>query len=362
MNTFVIVMADSNILKGFSAYVTRIGRGFLSRLAYPNKNIPLLASKIALKSKPAARFLEFFVAPILAITVGSGYCETASAYIPSAKTILTRTAKNGGKGSFLIEQDVIFRSAAETVSLRERWTVVNGDWMRLLVTTSASSAALAAPGSIASPMAARLDIIYQNGRKTYPQPESGKFVTSGYSAEFFEPFSFLKSYRGYADALTRYKILSPGALRDRPLIKSLVNYKVPSEPFVRLARQAGSISWVFGDPTPTSAAGQSANPALWIEQDSFQVRKLRLPVGANSTQAEVGFENISHFSNGLSLARERNLTWGNNSVTIKIVSAKSVSESSASSTAQPGSLKEAEAKAAKLPDVAVVREFYARFR
>jgi hypothetical protein len=284
------------------------------------------------------------------------YAEPIRAALPLSRTIAGRLAKNSGKGTYSIEQDVQFRSTAELVTLRERWIVENGENMRLIVTHQGAQqkAQQKAPSD-----SARFDIVYREGKRTAPDLR-GNLRTTALSSEFVEVFSHARSGRGFLEAFVRSGIVPPSFLKERPRFAANSTRYLP-EPLVRLGRTGGVVNYVFGEPTPADA--KKTNPGVWIEQDAFLLRRLRFPSEAElSSQDFFAPLNNSSPAGGLRLPRERKITWDNSSVVIRLVSVDSIDPASAANLLSPASLTPNDARAARLPDLAQVKEFYSRFR
>lgn len=286
---------------------------------------------------------------------------SAHAAIPSSKTIVSRLARNSGRGVYVVEQEVRF-AGPEGIVLKERWLVQNGDFMRLIV-----------QGPKAGDY--RWDAVYREGRRTATAPAgasttSGSFGepgkeprTTNVSSDFFEPYLFHRYSAKYFDAFVRNKILPSSAARERPKIANINTYKPVPENAVRLGRSGGVVAWVFGEPTPVDNATQF--PGAWIEQDTFLLRKLRL-----LSQSEMILSNHANAGGGLKLARERSIVWKSNdpgvteprSATIRVLSVKNLPDKSLAPQFLISSISASELKSARLPDTPAVREFYARFR
>lgn len=262
----------------------------------------------------------------------------ASAYIPHSQTIVGRLVKNSGRGSYVIEQEVQFRTAGDPITLRERWIVENGETMRLLVSGPQTS-------KTAEPI--RYEAVYSAGKRTAPDLSQATFPMRATSlpAEFAEGLFHARSSGGFFSALYRSRIVPPGTFRERPRFAKADLAKYPPEPLVRLGRTGGVVTWIFGNPTPTRASQLSS--AAWIEQDAFQLRRVRFP-----SEAEIAADKFTSYSNNLRLPRERTITWANNSVLIRVLSVKSGSAPA----------NEKNARGTYLPDLAQVKEFYSRFR
>ena len=103
---------------------------------------------------------------------------------------------------------------------------------------------------------------------------------------------------------------------------------------------------------------EAGSPGIWIQQDEFVVRKLRLP-----SQVEMSANNYNNFARNLSYPRSRTIRWGNNTVTIRLISA-SARPQTAVALFQPSSL-DANLKWDGINSLAtkdVITEFYTRFR
>jgi hypothetical protein len=276
--------------------------------------------------------------------------STANASIPSTKTIFSRIARHGGKGVYSVEQEVQFRSLAEPIALRERWLIVNGETM-LMTLSSPKSSGLPPSESY------RFEAVYRDGKRAAPDVSAARpsAVLRPISREFIEPVIYFRSARGLMETLVFAHILPSDFLKDRPrAIPTTGPAKYQPDPYVRLGRSNGVVTWVYGEPTPTDAS--KLNPEAWVEQDAFVIRRLRYP-----SQAEVSLDNYTTFANTLRIPRDRTVTWDNNTVTIRVLSVKALPDSAANQV-NAGSITATDTKAARLPDQAIVKEFYSRFR
>ncbi len=304
---------------------------------------------------------------LLAISLTFGI-SLAQAAIPHSKTIVSRLAKNSGRGVYVVEHEVRF-AGPEGIVLKERWLVQNADFMRLIVQ---------GPKQDTKTSEFRWDAVYREGRRTATAPaapvpataapgtmtDPGKETkTTMVTGEFFEPLLYFRSSFKFFESFVKNKILPPSAARERPKIANINNFKSEPEQAVRLGRTGGVVAWVFGEPTPVDNA--TAFPGAWIEQDAFLLRKIRL-----MSQAEMTLSNHLNSGGGLKLARERTIVWKSTdpaitearSVTIRVVSVKNLPDKSLAPQFAASSITPSELKAARLPDAPIVREFYSRFR
>jgi hypothetical protein len=271
------------------------------------------------------------------------FASNALAYIPHSQTIINRIVKSHGKGSYVVEQDVQFRTSTEPLILHERWLIENGENMRVTVT---------APSSVKTADPIRYDAIYRGNRRTVTDPGSGA-KTIATSPEFIESFFHDRSARGLTNSMIQARILPPSFLRDRPKMQKIEQIKYAPEPDLRLGRDAGVVAWIFGQPSPQQGP---LSPEAWIAQDLFSILKLRF-----SSEAEVTADRYTAYAGALKLPRERTVAWDGNSATIRITSVRTVTPGQLGRQLEPDSLNTL-AKNSRLPDLAQVREFYSRFR
>lgn len=267
------------------------------------------------------------------------------AYIPKSQTIIDHLVQLHGKGAYVIEQDVVFPqtqgSLIGSTILKEKWTVENGEALRLEVSGTKDT------GDI------HFEAVYHNGKVTFTQ-ENG-VTTQKVKPEFFEGFFHTRSKQGFVDALQRANIAPAALTAEATPTTSLENLKLESEPFVQLGRGGGTIAWIIGEPNvdPTGRP----QPAVWVEQDEFRLLKLRFP-----STAEVIANQYAGFSGGLSFPRERLISWGNNKIVIRIKSIRSIALSQAAKVLNPTTLTQKKTSPSHLPELEIVREFYSRFR
>ena len=277
------------------------------------------------------------ILPVLLVLFGA---SKTIAFVPNSSTILARVAKSAGKGMYVVEQEVSFRTAADPVVVREHWLIESSESMRVTVNSQKGAT---------EPFL--YNIIYRDGRRW--APEAGQLKSGAQSSEFLEGLIYARSSKSIANILMRAKVLPPSFFRERTRAITSTGVKYEPEPGVRLARFAGVVNYFFGLPTP--AASETLNPGVWIEQDSFFVRKIRTP-----SQSEMLMDKPS-VSGGLRLARERIFNWDTNSVGVRVLSVRSAPGASAGQI-NPNSLSSTELRNQKLPETPQVQEFYKRFR
>lgn len=276
---------------------------------------------------------------------------TASADIPDYHMIMSRTAETHGRGLYIIEQDVVFRGDPDPLVVHETWWITNENTMRVTFEGRGNLKGLV-QGSI----------VYDGNQKHW-RDESGALKSARVSEDWFEPFFHFRFSKNIKPRLVALKIAPAESLRERkaeitPATKdSPPEFKYPAQKFMRLARSGGTINYAVGSPTPPSDT--SALPGIWIEQDQFVVRKLRLP-----SQVLITAEEYTRHPENLWLPRTRNLSWGPNSLQIHTSSVRSMpKQSKAFESLKVSSL---DPKAANVnvrwPEPELIREFYSRFR
>lgn len=270
----------------------------------------------------------------------------AHAYIPPYWMIMSRTADNHGKNTYLVNQDVQFSHGDESFVVNERWTITNENSMRLEVT-----------GKQQLKDQIKLTYIYQNGKR-YFLDETGAKKSEKISADFFEPYFHFRASKNIKPMLVAQGIAPAVSLKSDQHRYSAKNPTPQAEPYVRLSRSGGVINYAVGNPTPVSS--EAASPGIWIEQDQFVIRKLRL-----QSSLEIVAQKYVNFSNGLWLPQSRQVSWAGQSIQIILNGANSLANSSQlKSSLEPSSLSDAKSPVGPmiLPNDQIIREFYSRMR
>lgn len=265
-------------------------------------------------------------------------CPLSWAFVPSSDYLLEKAVKNAGKGFFHIEQEVVFKSDTETLTVREQWTVQDAQNLRLSIRAPGLSAAF----------------VY-DGNKVYFSEAGGALSSRRISPENIERFIHARSERVLANLLLHAKIVSVDPLRARPKPKTLAQIKYDPDPYVRLVRLDKEPSFLISYSPNTSDAGST--PGIWLEQNSFAIKQIRFP-----SLAEAQAQQLVPLSQDLVLPRTRIVTWDQNLVEIRLIKANSVTRTKAVETSlTPNSITTPN----QWPSTALanqVREFYQRFR
>lgn len=280
---------------------------------------------------------------ILALFVFLGFApQICLAYIMPTRTILSKTSEKAGSGAYSIDQEVQFANGDETISLRETWIIEDERNMRLTVTGTKEL-----QGQFS------LQFLYKNGQKISLQGGSQK--TEKVPEDFLERFFNFRKSESFASVLTYFKIIPPNALKKKVYAKA-ADFKYEAEPWVRYSRAGGVVNYAFGNPTPPNE--ERGYPGIWIEQDHFVIRKLRLP-----SQVEIVADNYGEFSRDLFYPRSRTVRWGNNAVNIRLLTV-SGKPANVAKLMQPASLNVPNNwnGISGMPVRDVITEFYTRFR
>ncbi|QLY25365.1 hypothetical protein [Bdellovibrio sp. KM01] len=280
---------------------------------------------------------------LIASLVGILSPALASAFILPTRTILQKTSDNAGSGIYAIEQEVQFANGDDTIHVRETWLIDNDRTMRLTVTGTKEL-----QGNF------RMQFLYAGGQR-YTVLNGAK-KSEKTPDDFLEKYLNFRSPEVFANNLAQLKIIPHGGYSKRILAKKGEDVKYEPESWVRYSRTGGVVNYAFGTPTPED--DKNGNPGLWIEQDQFVIRKIRLP-----SQVEMTADNYNQFAKGLYYPRSRTIRWGNNTATIRLISA-SARPATAVTQFQPSSL-DINTKLDGLEKLAAkdaIIEFYSRFR
>lgn len=270
----------------------------------------------------------------LLILLSLVWSPVASAHIPKMQTILSKVAaNNGGPNGLIIKRTVTLKEDNSTAS--EVWTIANADLMKV-----------DASGSNPDGSKWSFEILYKDGKRATSTTEGG-LKSFPFSPEFYEPLLHYRSMRALLSKLVSMQMVPTWAGNSA------------QESFITLDRLKGSLVYVMG---AGEAKNTQAPPQIWVEQDSFVIRKVRL-----GSQIEVEFDNVKNYGKedekGKPLQLKiyqpdmQTLYWKNNTVTIQNNSLELVS------TAKIAPLfKIDKAAQARLPENVNLKEFYSRFR
>lgn len=264
------------------------------------------------------------------------------ASIPSARMILQRVVDNSGSGSYLIEQEVQFNSGSESINLKETWAVTDHDTLRLTVSGTKE-------------LADQIKMQYFYSGNNRWELSSGKRLSKAVSKEFLERIFFHRNLESLGSYLIHNEIIPEGSLAKKLGGKKSADFNYQPEKFLRLSRFGGVVNYAFGNPTDADAGAH--NPGLWVEQDQFVIRKIVLP-----SQVEMVADNFNTYAKGLTLPKQKTVSFGNDIVQLKTLSV--VSRGNLNSLMTPNAL-DTESRLEGITSPALkktITEFYERFR
>ncbi len=280
--------------------------------------------------------MKLFIFALLILT-----STLAHALIPTSKTILGRTTRQHGKGAYIVEQDITIKAEGEPITLREKWTIINAETMRVSISRKSSDDV-------------KLDLTYRAGKRTFTDSQ-GVTKAVATSSEFIEPYFYFRTLGSFQAALVKAKVVPHDfGQQQRKIIPANPKDKSESailmsvnEPYVRLSRTGGVTAYELGKVTDNTAG----NPGAWIESEGFAIRKIKFP-----TLSEVQADQYQTFANQLRFPRERTIKWGTYTATARVISIRAATDLEATKNLS------SEDSASKVPEIPGLKEFYSRFR
>ncbi len=263
----------------------------------------------------------------------------ALAYIPPARMILGRWAENQAQGPIEIAFEVVINAPTQSFQVREVWQIESTNTMKVSIT-----------GQQELKDQFKFDLLYRDGQKMWNSSEGAK--SSRIPADFFERWFVGRSVDQLAQLMIQNRLVPDTFLNFRNHQQKAKTFTYVPADFVSLTRSGGVVTYFFG----RKALGErSLPPGLWIEQDAFRIRKLRLP-----SQSEIVAEQYQEFGKGFLYPRVRSLKWANGTASIRVLSAaeKKVNLPGSAGGFTPFSQWPGEESSAGQ----VLKEFYSRFR
>lgn len=267
----------------------------------------------------------------------------AIAYIPDYHMIMSRLAENNGRGTYEIEQEILFPADPEPLRVKETW-IIGGEYDM--------SVTLSGVGPLKGLIQGR--IVYDKGSKYFVADK--KLMKAKLSSDWWQPFFHFRYSKNIKPLLVSLNIAPPESLQDRKITKVDQKTTYTPQDFLRLSRTGGVINYTIG--TPSSPESSSAAPGLWIQQDMFLIRKLRLP-----SQVLVSADDYSRYSRHQWLPKKTTVEWDQNHAQILLSRVDALnSKDKRTQLLNPKSLSENNNPELQLPDQATIKEFYQRFR
>lgn len=260
--------------------------------------------------------------------------SAAFAYIPPYSMIMSRTAENHGRGTYVLDQDVTYKTENDSQTVHEVWTIVDENHMRL---------AFQGVGPLKDVVKGA--ILYENHTRIVNEGSGNK--TQKLGEDWVEPLFFFRYSKNMRARLVQMKISPPESLREEAPLKAdtdTPNYIPPS--FVRLAKLNGMVTWEI------QRNGSNADqPALWIEQDQFVVSKVRTPM-----KDTVEANDYVKYDNGFYAPKQRVYRWNDRSVSVQLKTVKSLG------SASKGVMTTTGLTPFQFSGSDAIRDFYLRFR
>lgn len=283
--------------------------------------------------------LHLFIIALGLFAGGLFSSSVALAYIPDYRMILSRVAENNGRGAYLIEQDLALESEGESFLFKEVWVIQSEH--RMSVELKGTSATDARFGG---------HIIYDANYR-YFQNTQGNLTKAPLTQDWWMPFFHFRFSKNIKQKLSQIGIF-PQQLRD----DIAADQEISSAVDVRLARIAGGVAYAFGPPTPAGVT--PALPGLWVEQDQFVIRKLRLP-----SEAEVRADQYQSYPRFQHQPKQIQVRWDSHMVRInstKVVPLAANHE--LLKKLSVNSFKGSKKATLNMPNNEALRDFYTRFR
>lgn len=220
------------------------------------------------------------------------------AWLMPAKMVLEKTVDHAGSSVTVIEQMVSFHEGDQTYQVRETWSISSPKLMKLTLQSVSG--------------AWNSQILYNNNNRM--QVIEGRRVSKSVSPDLFEGIFSTRSVDQLAELLSHWGIQVN--LRDVAAIKDSSRNVQPSPTGLRLSRTQGIVAYAFGEVSRPEA--QTLNPQLWIEQDQWVIRKLRLP-----SQVQIRAENYQEWSKNFKYPQTKKVNWNHHEAVIAVTKASS---------------------------------------
>lgn len=279
--------------------------------------------------------MKFIALFITFIFIGT----SSFAYIPSADFIFSKIVKNAGSGIYQVKQEVTFPTAERNITVTETWWIQSDDLMFMK-----------AEGPLFNQY-----FLYKKGKK-YSFGSNGGLQASAIPTDFYEGLLFKRSSQDLKESLVTRKIVPAQTFKKRPIIKTAKDVKdvaAINEPYLRLTRLGGTVSYVLG-----FAAKEDGAPGVWVEQDRFTIKRLKLP-----SKVDITADGFADLSKNLVYPKSQKISWDNQYVQIELSRADGLSKGISFFDEKEFSKLENQNK--PLPPEwaqSVVGDFYKRFR
>jgi|GEM_PF-1375177 hypothetical protein len=219
---------------------------------------------------------------------------SAQAYLLGYDTIMSRTAKNHGRGGYQIQQVVQWKNGEGVpFEILETWDVLSESKMRL---------SLQGLGRLKGHVNGQF--LYDGNRRLF-RNENGQTVAQKLPATFSPVFFHFRNSKRMRERLVALKMAPRKSLEDRAPLNA--NSEAPTatpQDFLSLQRVGGVITYGIGD---------QGQPSLFIEQDQFVVTQINFPSGP-SVVATGYKEN----SGGMFYPQELTYSWADQKISVTL--------------------------------------------
>ena len=261
--------------------------------------------------------------------------QGALAYIPRTKTIIKKMSRNNGRGEYKLVREVTLESKDQRVKAREIWTVATGNQMKVEVS------------SMDPKNSWKFAIVYsEKGRQTLSQKQVLRSFEK--SPDFFEPLFHERSEVRLLKRFIQQGFIPQWLERATPASYGKGSEAMKPEPFVSLMPMEGTVSYAIG--TLNNKLGGENETRIWVEQDSFLIKKARL-----RSKAEFVNSNYQTFPGGLKLPGEQRISWMDRLAKIELRAVERTKT-------KEQDWKLSRKKAGPIPSDSLIKEFYSRFR
>ena len=199
--------------------------------------------------------------------------QLANAYVPNLDFILNKTTSTTGRQILSIDQDVIFKIGSEETIIQENWLIEGDKNLKL----SANGTGFFKSG---------IDLNYLYNGKTKTSITGKNKIATTLNTDFYQKYLFIRSSDAFKTHLKELGISQQ----------------------IRLSRADGRVCFALGEPSD-----KKLNPQLWIDQEEFIIRKIRLP-----SEVEVELSDITQINKDLAIAKTQTIHWAGLQITIKI--------------------------------------------
>ncbi|MFN3455236.1 MAG: hypothetical protein ACK41T_09780 [Pseudobdellovibrio sp.] len=202
-------------------------------------------------------------------------------YVLPLDFVIRKSISTTGRSIVSLEQDVVFKSGNESLKVHESW-LVEGD----------KNLKVSAVGADLYRDSIRVNSLFNSKHKTQIL---GKNKTStALPADFYQRLLFIRSSESFMGYLKELNI--------------------PAK--IRLSRADGKVCFALGE----ASIEDQKYAQIWIDQDDFLIRKVRLPSGT-----EITLSDYVKANDDLWIAKTQKITWGGGltaTINVKSFSAK----------------------------------------